>query len=183
VRFLKHTHVEAYVFRRRRGRAEFLALRRSPSRRHLPGVWQPVTGKISARETSLLAAIREVREETGLVPRRWWAVEGVTTYFDAHEDALYFLPLFAAEVGARERVVLSKEHDDYRFLPVHAAARRYLWQAQRTALEAIRRQILPGGALARALEIEAPEGEGGRAGKRRGMSRAVARLTRIIKKR
>ena len=62
--------VEVYVFRRRRGRVEFLVLRRSAPGT-LPGVWQPVTGTRRSRERPLAAAIREVREETGLSPRRW----------------------------------------------------------------------------------------------------------------
>src|SRR5262245_24033344 len=95
---LRSTHVEVYLFRRRGRRVEFLLLRRAPSRRSLPGVWQPVTGKRRARERMLAAAVREVREETGLEPRRWWALETLTLYPDARADEIVALPLFAAEI-------------------------------------------------------------------------------------
>ena len=152
---IRCTHVEVYVFRRRARRIEFLALRRSRGRRHLPGVWQPVTGKIGLLETALEAAVREVREETGLSPKRWWSLETMTTYFDASVDGVRVLPLFAAEIGARSRVVLSKEHDDQAFLGTREAGRRYLWEAQRRALEAVRREVLGRRDLAKALELEA----------------------------
>jgi len=146
--------VEAYVFRRHRGRVQFLALRRAPDRA-LPGVWQPVTGRRRRGETAFAAALREVREETGLRPRRWWALETPTLYFDVRRDSIVALPLFAAEVDATERVVLSAEHQSARFLSAPAARRLFLWRAQHRGLEAVRHEILAGGRLADALEIEA----------------------------
>src|SRR5205085_10440243 len=98
------THVEIYVFRRRGRRVEFLALRRSRDRIKLPGIWQPVTGRVDRGEGPLAAAVREVREEIGLRPRRWWALETATVYYDARTDRVLALPRFAAEVGATERV-------------------------------------------------------------------------------
>ena len=149
---LKQTHVEVYVFRRRGNRVEFLCLRRSPGR-SLAGVWQPVTGKSLARERAADAAVREMVEETGLHPRRFWALESVSIYFDASADVVRVLPMFAAEVGWTDRVRLSREHDSFRFLSAREAAARYLWDAQRLGLEAVRRQVLGPTPLARALEI------------------------------
>lgn len=151
---LQRTHIEAYVFRRRGGRVEFLCLRRARDR-SLGGVWQPVTGKSRPRETALAGAVREVHEETGLSPRRWWALETVTAYYDPAKDVVLMLPLFAAEAGAREAVRLSEEHDAHRWLPARAAGRLYLWEAQRIGLEAVRREVLGRRDLARALEVTA----------------------------
>jgi len=129
---LQRTHIEAYVFRRRSGRVEFLCLRRARDR-SLGGVWQPVTGKSRVRETALAGAVREVREETGLSPRRWWALETITAYYDPAKDVVLMLPLFAAEAGAREAVQLSEEHDAHRWLPARAAGRLYLWRRSASA--------------------------------------------------
>ena len=149
---VRQTHVEVYVFRRRGPRVEFLCLRRSPGRT-LAGVWQPVTGRRRGRERAVQAAIRETIEETGVRPCRMWALEAVSIYFDAALDAVQLLPLFAAEIGARDRIRLSPEHDAFRFLGARAAGARYLWDAQRRGLEAVRSQVLERPSLARALEL------------------------------
>lgn len=144
--------IEVYVFRRRGGRVEFLALRRAPNRA-LPGVWQPVTGSIRRGERPLAAAGREVLEETGLRPRRWWRLESPTLYFDALAGALHAVLLLAAEIGPRDTVRLSREHDGHRFLGRAAAGRRFLWDSQRLGLAAVGSQVLRGGPRAGALEI------------------------------
>ncbi len=149
------THVEVYLFRRRAGRAEFLALRRSPGRK-LGGVWQPVTGSIEPGETAFEAARREVLEETGLTPRRWWGLEKMTAFFEPANDSFRLLPLFAAEIGPRDAVRLSREHDAMRFASARLVGRLYLWEAQRQGLAAVRREVLGNRALAQALELEAP---------------------------
>ena len=160
------THVEVYVFRRRRGAIQFLALRRAPGRK-LEGIWQPVTGKIEFAEDVVEAARREVREETGLVPRRMWRLERTAIYLDARGKSVTLLPQLAAEVGPSEAVRLSKEHEEGRFVTAREAGRLYLWDSQREALDAVRRQVLRGGRQARELEI----------GAKRPSSRAVGRRT------
>jgi 8-oxo-dGTP pyrophosphatase MutT (NUDIX family) len=146
------THVEVYVFRRRRGRAEFLALRRSPGR-SLGGVWQPVTGKRKRGERGLAAAVRETREETGLAAKRWWSLETVTLYYESDSDSVHLLPLFVAEVDARSSVKLSREHDAARWMTARGFGACVLWEAQRRGLEAVRREILERPRLARALDV------------------------------
>ena len=145
------THVEVYLFRGRPKR--LLLLRRSAERRTLPGVWQPVTGSLRRGERAIQAAAREVREETGLFPRRWWTLEQAVFYFDPLLNRARLLPLFAAEVGMRDRVVLSDEHDRHRFVTLARAASLVLWDAQRAAIQSLESQLFARPSLAAALEI------------------------------
>ena len=55
---------------------KFLVLKRS-NNSICPNHWQCVTGKIEYEELPHIAAIREVKEETGLEPVRMWTVDTV----------------------------------------------------------------------------------------------------------
>ena len=149
----RRTHVEVYVFRRVGRRIEHLCLRRTRRAKKLPGAWQPVTGKVELLERAIEAAVREVREETGLSPVRWWALETVITYFDPPSDTVRFLPLFAAEVMPGDEVVLSKEHDEFEWLDERAFGKRVLWEMQRRGLDAVRREVLDDPRLAVANDV------------------------------
>ncbi len=146
--------IEVFLFRRRARRVEFLLLRRAPDRT-LPGIWQPVTGGIEQGEPAYRAAAREVLEETGLTPLRWWALEHLTAFYEPARDTIAMVPVFAAEVDWTDPVQLSHEHDRYAFSSERAAARRMLWQTQRTALAAVRTEVLAGGPNAAAREVTA----------------------------
>ena len=100
------------------------------------------------------AAAREVREETGLTAQRWWLLETPLLLL-GDRGRLSVLPRFAAEVAAGSKVRVSSEHDAHAFLLPAAAGRRFLWDSQREALQDLRRQVLRGGPLARALEVPA----------------------------
>jgi dATP pyrophosphohydrolase len=154
-------HVEVYLFRCPGRRVEFLTLRRARGR--LKGVWQPVTGTRKRGESALAAARREVREETGIAPKKWWRLEEVALFFDARHDSFQLVPRFAAEIAADEVVHISEEHDAWAFLSAAVATRRYLWASQRRALAVVRMEIVPGGATARALALEV----GARSGRNR----------------
>jgi 8-oxo-dGTP pyrophosphatase MutT (NUDIX family) len=150
---LAFTHVEVYLFSRRPA-PRLLLLRRSAGR-SLPGVWQPVTGHRRRGERGLAAARREVREETGLVPGRWWSLEAPALLYDARTDRAGVLPIFVAEVPAGARIALSPEHDASRYCSLRQAATLVLWDAQRAAIGALASQILGNPRLAAALEITA----------------------------
>lgn len=149
---LRCKQIEVHLFRRRGRRREFLLLRRSADRT-LAGVWQPVTGGIERGETAWQAAAREVLEETGLAPVRWWALEHLTVFYSPAKDAVLAVPVFAAEVAWADPVHLSREHDRYAFVPPATAARRVLWGTQRAAQRAVRDEVFAGGPAAAAREV------------------------------
>lgn len=101
------------------------------------------------------AAAREVLEETGLTPLRWWALEHIAIFYDPGQDVVRVVPVFAAEVAWTDRVDLSHEHDRYAFVSLSEARKRVMWATQRQAIAALQDELLSGRAGADAREVTA----------------------------
>lgn len=133
--------IEVFPFRRVAGDIEFLMLRRAADE-WLGGTWHAVHGRVEPDETALAAALRELREETGLRPMAFWQVDFVSTYYVATNDTVYLQPTFAAETPPDAAVQLSDEHDAQRWIPSDRAAEAFLWPNQRRAVRSILDEIL-----------------------------------------
>jgi len=109
-----------------------LALQRAKDTR-CPGAWETVHGRILDGETPQDAAVRELREETGLTPDRLY---NVTTHsFYLHESATVQIAVaFCAFVARAPRVTLGDEHVRSAWLSRAAAARRLAWPSERDCL-------------------------------------------------
>ena len=121
--------VDLHVMRWQEGAPRYLVMRRSPNEIY-EHIWQGVTGKINTGETAWQTCLRELKEETGLEPTHLWAVDHVNLFYEPATDTLHTIPVFGAEVEERE-VVLSKEHQEYRWCSVEEAAALLLWYQQR----------------------------------------------------
>lgn len=95
---------------------EFLVIKRSPESKIYPSLWQVITGWIEPSETALQTAMRELMEETGLVPSRTWTIPYVATFFNARRDIVQAAPVFGVLVDQHLGVKLSGEHSDYNWL-------------------------------------------------------------------
>jgi dATP pyrophosphohydrolase len=136
--------IELCVFRFAADRPEYLLLRRAADDRLYPGIWQIVTGSIDGAEKAWEASLRELREETGLRPERFWAVPHVGSFYDPGNDAVNLTPFFAAQVPSRSSPVLSREHRDFAWLPYREASRRLVWPGQKRGLEVVHQELLAG---------------------------------------
>ncbi|HUI11651.1 MAG TPA: NUDIX domain-containing protein [Bacteroidota bacterium] len=145
--------VEVCPFRIRRDGGEYLVVRRAPGETVYPGLWQFVTGRVEKREKAPEAALRELREETGTVPARFWVVPAVNEFYDRSADAIRQVALFAAELEPAAAVRLSAEHDAFEWLPYAEARRRLVWPGQRNCLDIVRQYILGGEEAGRLLAI------------------------------
>lgn len=122
---------------------EILQIQRAPGR-YLAGAWSFPGGGIEEGETAVEAALRELREETGLVPRSFSYLSYVETFYIPSYDAVWHRPSFCALIGREDAVILNEEHTAYRFIGRREIRRCVLWPGERRALAEIFREHLPG---------------------------------------
>jgi len=115
------------------GRPEVLALRRAPGLRS-PGTWESVHGHILPDERPADAAVRELREETGLGAARLYNLSRVEAFYLHRRDLVALIPAFCAIVPPGAAVRLSEEHDRSEWVAPEEAGRRFYWPRERRAL-------------------------------------------------
>jgi dATP pyrophosphohydrolase len=128
--------VDTYVVRGAGERLEVLALRRGTSGR-CPGSWETVHGTIESGETPVQASLRELHEETGLAPQKFYNLSRTEAFYQHRSDELALIPVFVAFVAPDAPVRLSDEHDRSEWLRLPDAARRFAWPRERRALDDI----------------------------------------------
>lgn len=148
------TGVDVWPFRTRDGAGEFLLLHRS-GRDGRP-FWQGVSGWIEPDEVPHLAALRELREETGLEAEALFTVDAVFDIYKWRRGAVEATIPFAAQVGDGAGPILSDEHDDWRWASLQQALALVPYDPQRRALRRIATDLLERPESAHLYRIETP---------------------------
>jgi 8-oxo-dGTP pyrophosphatase MutT (NUDIX family) len=128
--------VDTYAVRGAGAQLEVLALRRGNKGR-CPGSWETVHGTIEPGETPVQASLRELREETGLIPEKFYNLSRTEAFYQHRTDEVALIPVFVAFVAAGASVALSVEHDSFEWLRARDAATRFAWPRERRALDDI----------------------------------------------
>lgn len=121
--------ISAYVVCQTSEGPRYLLIRRCG--KYLPGTWQMISGGIESGETASQAALREIREETGLIPQALYSADAVETFYMQSNDKITFVPVFVAFVKNRKVSLSPKEHDSYEWLSFENARDRLVWAEQR----------------------------------------------------
>jgi len=119
---------------------EYLLMHRLPSG---GGIWQAITGGVEDDEDYFSAALRELKEETGLCPRKLELID-YSYHFPVLDSMrkLYVAPvneiteiIFLAHVGGLAEPVLDgREHDQSRWCDYDTACRMVFWQGNKESL-------------------------------------------------
>jgi len=127
--------VDCYVFRQTGEGLRFLLLKRNLNKiyEHL---WQGVAGKIETGETASETAVRELKEETGLEPMNMFVADHVSRFYEVHRDRVNLVPVFGIEVDS-EKVTLSEEHIDYKWVDINEALDTLVWRGQQEGIRTV----------------------------------------------
>ncbi len=127
--------VDVFVIRPLASGWRVLALQRATNTR-CPGAWEPVHGHIEAGEEPQDAAIREVREESGLAIERLYIVR-VQPFYLRKTRTVEMAIVFAAFVAEPAEVTIAGEHQAHAWLTIDEAMARYGFPAERASLREI----------------------------------------------
>lgn len=136
-------YVVVLVIRPGEGGHQLLLLRRAPED-YMGGTWQLVSGGLEAGETAWQGALREMQEETGLVPSEFYRLSTLTSFYRPDDDSLNTAPMFCALVHGGVEATLSSEHTAMDWVPLDRASSRLMWPVDRQALEEVQSVILAG---------------------------------------
>lgn len=134
------TMVSVVVLRGQGGAARVLLLRRAGA--FLRGAWSYVAGHIEAGERASDCALRELREETGLVPRELYSADRCEEFHFDGTGAIEIVPAFVAFVADDATVRTSTEHDAFDWYTFDDAIARVPFGGQRELFAHVHREFI-----------------------------------------
>ena len=127
--------IDAYVYSYENNKLSFLLLKRSKTKIY-EFLWQGVTGKIEKGELAWQAALRELKEETGLTAHKMFVADYVSKFYEKHGDRINIVPVFGIEV-INKKVSLSEEHCKFKWLSFKKAHDKLTWEGQKKGLKVV----------------------------------------------
>ncbi|TNE37003.1 MAG: NUDIX domain-containing protein [Alphaproteobacteria bacterium] len=132
---LRSRAMSCYVLRRIEGRPEVLLLRRVGD--PLDGEWCQVAGRLEEGEKAWEGVLRELKEETALVPDRFYSGDICEQFYNAFADVITLIPVFVAWIDKPQDIVLNEEHSDFGWFELEEALTRLPFHSQRQTLQTV----------------------------------------------
>lgn len=136
--------IDVYLISPRANGWRILTLQRARTTR-CPLAWETVHGRIEPGEEPEEAAVREVREETGLEVQRLYNV-CVQPFYLHKTHTVELAVVFAAFVDPAAELALGDEHVQAEWLVPDRALERFVWPRERAALRDILQLLQSGDA-------------------------------------
>lgn len=134
--------IDLYVYRvTDNSRLSVLLLKRS-GRKIYSGQWRMIGGKAEADEPRWRAALRELKEETGLTPDLFWSVPTLNHFYEHQTDQIHLIPAFAASVGGEVEIRLDDEHETFRWVDISEISAYIFWPEQKRIIQCIEEIVM-----------------------------------------
>lgn len=131
--------VSLFAIRQTAEKWEVLLMQRSES---LEGAWCQIAGKLEVEETAWAAALRELKEETGLTPTAFYSADICEQFYEPDRDAITMAPVFLAIIDPAAEVRLNEEHSDHRWVSFDQACDLVEFGGQRRCLRWIEAEFV-----------------------------------------
>ncbi len=121
--------IDLYPYRIADRNAEFLLFKRAEGKIY-EGQWRMIGGKVKSGENYWEAALRELKEETGLQPEQFWTVPSVNQFYEHQSDTIHTIPAFAAEIDPAAIITLDDEHREFHWIKPEEVSNYIQWPEQ-----------------------------------------------------
>lgn len=121
--------IDLYPYRIVDGNPRFLILKRAKGKIY-EGQWRMIGGKVKEGEKYWQAAIRELNEETGCTPGKFWTIPSVNQFYEASADTIHTIPAFAAQIPDDQKLTLDEEHTEAKWIRADNVENFILWPEQ-----------------------------------------------------
>lgn len=108
----------------------------------LKGTWCYVAGKIEASEKAWQAALREIKEETGLIPSEFYSADIQEQFYEIGKDSIWIAPVFVGYILDKQEVKINEEHDDFKWVTIEEAFQMFSFPGQRKIIEHIEKEFI-----------------------------------------
>jgi dihydroneopterin triphosphate diphosphatase len=156
--------VQLVVFARASNEIKYLLLRRLERD---GGFWQTLTGALESGETDLHAAVRELREETGLIatPEQFIDLRLINRFRIAPQWRPKYAPdvthneevCFAFESNESEIAIDCSEHDAWLWTDYETALGMLYWESSKRALARAHSRLESGSGIEQQVEAAGAE--------------------------
>lgn len=108
----------------------------------LNDAWCYIGGGIEVGERAWESALREIREETGIVNVSLYSANICEQFYGVIEEFIYIAPVFVGYVDESENVVLNNEHKEFQWLSFAEARERATLPGNEQVLEHIEKYFV-----------------------------------------
>jgi dATP pyrophosphohydrolase len=145
-------YVVVLIVRRCGGKHQLLMAKRSAGK-YMGDTWQLISGGLEPGETAWQGALREMREETALVPQEFYRLSTLTQFYRPDTDSLNTAPMFCAMVSEDSQVRINEEHLASEWVDLEQANSLLMWPSDRQALQELQSVILADGIAKQYMRI------------------------------